>query len=162
MNKISIFAVLAFATAALLFQVGCAPAKSDEGDPAVTDSTFTGIYNASFSVTCVNCHSPGASAYVDGVNIDFSTKSNARSDLQSRTVASPASPNSCPQVRIVVANDVANSYLMGVLFSQYNKNNFGGVNGCQPPYNSHLNHVNLSAQERVNIAAWISAGAPNN
>lgn len=142
--------VMALAAAATLVMSGCAKTAEES-----TATTFTEVYNASFSVTCVNCHTPGGSS---NTTLDFSSADTAYATLVGVAVSGPSSISTCGGVKRVAAGDATNSYLMGMLFTQDNRNNFGGSTNCQPPTN-HRNFSNLSDAERTSIAAWINAGA---
>ena len=141
--------------AVLLVVVGCS--KTDD---KTTDfpATFSNIYSKILSVTCVNCHTTGGGS--SGVNdLDFSNANNGYSDLFS-LVKSPSSPSTCTSVRRVVKNTPSQSYLAGVLFSDYNIDNFAGSSGCKPN-TKHLGYWSPSTAEKNAIIDWIAAGASN-
>ncbi|MBX3017566.1 MAG: hypothetical protein KF767_06745 [Bdellovibrionaceae bacterium] len=144
--------LLALGTGAALtlFLAGCAQQTDSNAN------SFTQVYNASFSVTCMNCHAGAGSS--SGTNLDFTSADAAYAGLINVAVQIPSNPSKCGGVRRVVPGDATNSYLLGVLFSEDNHNNFAGSNGCQPP-TAHLSLVNLSAAERSSLQAWINAGA---
>lgn len=137
----------------ILFSLsGCSPATSEES------ANFTSIYNTVLSGTCVNCHFPGGSAWQSGVTLDLSNMDNAYNDLLNRAVQNVSNPSQCMNVRRVQPGSPTTSFLMGVLFSDYNRNNFANVSGCQPSV-AHLSYVNLSSTEKGNLATWINNGA---
>lgn len=131
---------------------GCSPSPAGS-----TATTFTEVYNASFSVTCVNCHNPGHADYAD-TGLDFTNGDTAYNTMVNVLVSGPANPTTCGTVRRVNPGSAATSYLLGVLFSQDNTNNFAGVTNCRPP-NAHIGYSNLSQAERTSIIAWINNGA---
>lgn len=141
---------LAAGAVATLFMAGCAQQTDSNAN------SFQQVYDASFSVTCMNCHSGAGSS--SGTNLDFTSADAAFAGLINVAVQIPSNPSKCGGVRRVVPGDATNSYLMGVLFSEDNRNNFAGSSGCQPP-TTHLSLVNLSAAERSSIMAWINSGA---
>lgn len=142
-------ATLSMGAVGLLLMSGCG--KQIES----TSNSFQQVYDASFSTTCMNCHTPGGSS---GTTVDFTNADTAYNSLVSQNVQSPSNPSTCGGVKRVAPGDATNSYLMGVLFAQDNRNNFGGSTNCQPP-TSHLSQVSLSDSERSNIQSWINSGA---
>lgn len=131
---------------------GCSPATSEES------ANFASIYNTVLSGTCLNCHFPGGSAWQAGVTLDLSNMDNAYNDLLNRAVQNVSNPSQCMNVRRVQPGSPTTSFLMGVLFSDYNRNNFANVSGCQPSV-AHLSYVSLSSAEKGNLATWINNGA---
>jgi hypothetical protein len=127
-----------------------------------TSGTFTQVYTNTLSRACIECHKPGTAATdQDGVTLNFSTQATAFSTLLESTVRGASSTGTCGSVKIVTAGSVENSYLAGVLFTDYHKDNFAGVSGCTP-YAVHLQNQNLSASEKTTILDWIRNGALNN
>jgi hypothetical protein len=125
---------------------------------------FSSIYpNIIRFHNCHSCHAPGGQVYdnpTDPVELNFSTEDLAYSTLTSKTVAGPTSKGTCGGIKIVNTTPQT-SFLAGVLFSDYNAANFGGVSGCTP-YSVHLSDQNLSTSERDAIVTWINNGAPRN
>ena len=142
--------LLALGTGAALtlFLAGCAQQTDSNAN------SFTQVYNASFAVSCQQCHAPGGSHPF----VDFSSADAAYSSLVGQNVSSPSNPSVCGGVKRVAPGDATNSYLLAVLFAQDNRANFGGSTNCQAPP-SHHSVVNLTDAERSSIVSWINAGA---
>lgn len=136
----------------LLFMTSCGPSPG----------TFQDVYTNTFKKSCMECHVPTGSATVDyHAKLDFSTSDLAYQTLTTSTVSGITSSTICAGVKIVAANDPTNSYLMGVLFRDYYKTDFGGKSGCTPN-NVHLESINVTDTEKSSIQTWINAGALNN
>lgn len=135
-----------------LLTSGCAQSTSSNA------TTFTEIYNASFSTSCLTCHCGSCSADNLGVTLDFSNADTAYNQLVNTGVQMPSSPSSsCRNLKRVTANSPSTSYLMAILFSSYRTTGFGGQSDCVP---YPLQHDNLvSESEKSSIESWINAGA---
>ncbi len=141
---------------AMLAVTGCSQLQSD--------STFTAIYKNTIegSAECISCHSPtGSATALDGVQLDFSTQSQAYLTLTSKKVNGATARGTCGSVSIVSSGSPESSYLMGILFSDYGTNDFAGVSGCLP-VTTHYSILNLTSSEKTAISQWISEGALNN
>lgn len=142
----------------LLYFNGCG--QTPTTTPA--SGTFSAVYVDTLSKACIECHVPsGAATAQDGVQLDFSSPTQAYNSLLNSTVHGSRSVGTCGSVKIVTVSNATTSYLAGVLFSDYYKSNFGGVSGCTP-YAVHLQDQSLSADEKASIISWIKGGALNN
>ncbi len=146
-------AVVIIVAGTVLLSCSKAPDGATSALTGTYDSLYTNVFNV--STKCKNCHQPGGSS---GVTLDFTNASNGYYDLITRGLEIPSNPSQCATVKRVSAGFPANSYLMGVLFSDYNANNFAGVSGCQPNV-AHLSQVSMSASEKQALIDWITAGA---
>lgn len=152
-----VFGIKIFLLAVMMasgFLVSC---SKDPGTSSTEVSpTFTSLYTNVFgSLTCVNCHQPGGSAYTDGVNtLDFTSSSAAYNGLLA-TVQSPSNPSQCGSVKRVLSGSPTSSYLLGTLFSDYNIDDFAGSSGCRP----YAHTINLGASTKNAIVQWIQNGA---
>jgi hypothetical protein len=145
-------ALIALAAASALTLMDCGKALG----PA--SGTFGNVYETLKS-DCIECHVPGGSGLVSGSTFDVTSATTAYNTLLSDT-AHTAAPE-CAGVKLVVANTPTSSYLAAVLFSDYNINSFAGVANCKP-ITRHHSDLNLSADEKTSILAWINGGALNN
>lgn len=160
--KLKKFIVYVIASAALVF-IGCSKDMLNDNTKNIDGSmasplgpNFNSLFENIFSkISCKSCHRPGGAS---GVNLDFTSADNAYNDLLNRGVEIPSNPSQCQTVRRVVSGQPGSSYLMGVLFNDYNKDNFAGVSGCRPNV-AHLSQVNLSAAEKTALEGWIRGGA---
>jgi hypothetical protein len=134
---------------------------STSGPQALDDGTFTNVYQNTLKTACIQCHVPGGAPTNDGVKLDFTDQNTAYQTLMGSNVSGQISVGSCGGIKIVNPGNPASSYLAGVLFSEYNTDNFAGVSTCKP-YTAHLTDQNLSADEKTAIISWIQSGAPNN
>lgn len=134
---------------------GCSEDKPS--DSAAVDSTFTGLYNNLFSQDCADCHRGSASDPLAG-ELDFRTASDAYVTLTTLGATGTGSAGACSGVSIV-ASTVSQSYLMAVLFEDYNSD----IGGCTP-IDDHVNSANISSLADLYKSAlitWINNGAPN-
>ncbi len=156
---------LLFVTATLSFSfllVDCGGSNSNTTQSAVVvTASFASIYSGILSQSCAQCHVPGAPAHdLNGVVLNFSSASAAYSTLKSSNVSGMSSTGTCGGIHII-GSDSSHSYLAGVLFADYNTNNFAGVSGCQP-YANHISDQHITSAQEAAIVQWINAGAPNN
>ena len=137
--------------AALLLAFGCSSPK----DTASSDSQFSAIYTKSFSVSCTNCHNPTA-APSTFTNLDMTSEGAAYTGLMERVVK-PSASSTCPNDFRVSPGQPTKSYLLGVLFSDYQAS-YGGTPGCVP-FVPHSGKDSLTAEEKSAIVNWIQSGA---
>jgi hypothetical protein len=122
--------------------------------------TFTDIYTNTLSGQCVACHQPGSSNN-DESTLDFTSQANAFTTLTTGTVVGEQKAPTCGKMPLVIANDPADSYLMGTLFADYYKgSNFNNDADCAPY--QHGQQVQLSDDEKNSMLQWIQNGLPNN
>lgn len=151
--------ILALLGAGSLF-VSCS--NSVDSTTGTVTGTWSSLYANVFSdsTTCKDCHR-GAGSSSGITNLDFSSSSTSYNQLVNVIVSNPSSPASCNTIRRVDPNQPTKSFLMGLLFSDYNTNNFGGQSGCQPATTHYSVHnVILSSTVKQAIIDWINAGAP--
>lgn len=143
---------LSLVSAVLLSAFACSEKKDDA---SANGNGFTAIYNASFSVSCKNCHYAGAPAA--NSNLDMSNATVAYDGLLAR-VTSPGSLSTCTNQFRVSPGQPSKSYLLGMISGTYTTTNFNGEAGCgHPP--THKDGVNLTAAEVTSIVQWIQSGA---
>jgi hypothetical protein len=137
--------------AALLLAFGCSGTK----DESTGTSQFTTIYNNSFAVQCASCHTstttPGTHT-----NLEMGTADSAYAGFMER-VTRPSGNTTCTNDFRVVAGQPNKSYLLGLLFADYQAS-YSGSAGCTPPV-IHLNGLNFTAAEKSAIVQWIQTGA---
>ncbi|MCB0342207.1 MAG: c-type cytochrome [Pseudobdellovibrionaceae bacterium] len=147
-----------FGLAFTLLLARCSDPLNTAGD---VEPTFSSLYSKLFSTECASCHQPGGSGYVAGAPLDFSSTSTGYFSLF-QSVGGASNSGTCGSLSNVAAGSPSQSYLMGVVSSQYYEDNFGGVSGCTP-INTHINGVvNLSTSEQAALEQWIQSGAANN
>jgi hypothetical protein len=162
MQKTILSRLLPWIRSLFYFGVVLALAKcGNSGSSGPASGTFTNVYVNTLNTACIQCHVPGGSAFAAGATIDFTTQTTAYQTLTTSFVSATDVKATCGAVKIVAANDPADSYLAGVLFKTYYKSSNFGVPGCSP-YNAHLSDQNLSSAEQTSIITWIQTGAPNN
>lgn len=125
--------------------------------------TFGSVYSISSTSNCSSCHrypSTG-SAEVQGARVDFSSKASLYAALTAQFSAGSGSGAACSTVRLVQAGNASSSMLTALLFSDLSSTNFAGAGGCTPS-RAHDGSLNLTADERASIIAWINNGAQNN
>jgi len=123
--------------------------------------TFTELYTDVIQKTgCADCHTPGGSGTLAGVQLDFSTQAQAYSTLLNKSVTGTTSVGICSGVAIVTEGRPESSYLAAVLIPSYQISDFGGVSGCTP-LNTHTEEQYLTSAQQTQIEKWISAGANN-
>lgn len=127
---------------------------------STTPGTFTDVYTNSLS-TCTQCHVSTITAAQDGAALDFSTQTNAYNSLMNHVVSGSVAKGTCGSVELVVPSTPANSYLLAVLFTDYNTNFASHNSGCTP-YAAHLQDQHLSSAEESSMVQWIQNGAQNN
>lgn len=135
---------------------------SSDNSSSDTTPTFSGLYSNVFSQDCMDCHSPGGQAQVDGIPLDFSTKTLAYQTLTESSV-SGSNAGDCGGVTII-GDSAETSYILGVHSESYRQNDFAGVVGCTP-YAGHIEDSNISSliDPYLNdLVSWINAGALNN
>jgi len=125
------------------------------------EPTFSSIWEHRLSKSCANCHQPGAQADQANVHIDFRDKLAAYNGLLASYVKGLTGSTTCNSVKLVTGGFPEQSYLVGILVSAYNKNNFAGQIGCQP-INDHIEGQYASPAEQEAILNWILSGAPYN
>lgn len=148
--------IFSFLAVVLLFVV----ARCGQKDPE--PGTFGAVYKSLKTSNCNTCHVPTGAATKDSeTTIDFTSQETAYATLSpgTATVKGKTSKTICANVKLV-ATTAASSYLAAVLFSDYNKSNFGGKTGCSP-ITDHFSYQNLSSSEKDSIVNWITNGAKN-
>ncbi|PWU17145.1 MAG: hypothetical protein C5B49_09455 [Bdellovibrio sp.] len=140
----------------LLILAACSGAGSGSTSDGSCTTTLRTLFSNNNFITCVNCHQGSGSS--SQTNLDMTSADTAYNGLLA-TVQSPSNPSQCANVKRVVPQHPELSYLMGILFADYNSSNFGGVSNCQPPYASHSQSLNLPPNAEADIKAWINCGA---
>jgi hypothetical protein len=144
----------------VIFAISRCDRIGSKGFRRTHSGTFTDIYNGILQPNCASCHNPtDGTANQNGVTLDFSSQPAAFQTLTQNTVTAGDFRDNCSGVKIVVAQDVPDSYLMAVLWSSYTKTGF--VNPNCTPYAGHQDNLGLSADDQNEIITWINAGAPN-
>lgn len=145
-----------YALILLALMVSACQKQEDSIEP-----NFTSIWEKKLSTSCANCHQPGGNAYLANVLVDFRDKNATYNWLLSAQVQGMTGSSDCWSVRIITPGSPEQSYLIGILSSSYNKNNFAGKNGCQP-ITDHIESQYASSKEQEAILNWIQNGSQFN
>jgi len=122
--------------------------------------SFSEVYSTLESAGCADCHSPGASGFLAGAQIDLSTQAQAYFTLTTKTVTGTTSIGSCSGVSIVSAGAPERSYLAAVLIPSFQTDDFADVSGCTP-LNTHTEEQYLTSSQQSKVEKWIAGGANN-
>lgn len=149
----------------VLVALGLAGCGSSPSPTASTTTEFSKVWTIVQAKNCNTCHNASNSASATngfGV-INFASQATAYATLTGgSTVKGVSASGNCGSVKLVAAANPTTSYLAGILFSDYNISNFGGVTGCTTAYNSHYSNATFSDADKATIIAWIKDGASNN
>lgn len=124
--------------------------------------TYSSLYANIFSQVCTQCHYPGGSAMLDGVEVDFSSAATGFTTLTGGTVKGIQGGPGCSGIRLVKAGAHTESYAIGLLVESESGRDYNpGPEVCIPPV-FHVEGGFLSLEGAQALIQWVNEGAQNN